>query len=281
MALVAGLGIVAVGIIAFNMMARPRQSGPAPTTTTSRPAPMAQPVAPIGGPEALPQPEAPTLKWVGHLELLGTWLADDERGALALLHEQTSGKRAFIRTGDRFGTWQVTSIERGLVRFLEDDGGIGELKLDAARLAAGMADQPAPTLYTGLAELQQHAEMPAPEQLREAAEGITVISEQDRVVDRKKVFEGTDHTWLMQARFVPELEGTSLSGLRVAALADSPLTQKWGLRAGDVILSINGKPILDPSALRAIQGDFARAQSLDLNVRRNGQEMTLRYQMVN
>jgi len=123
---------------------------------------------------------------------------------------------------------------------------------------------------------------PVQEVVARAAEAITVVSDQERLVDRQQIFDATKGNPLplvfSQSKFVPHLEGAR-SGLRVASLADSPWAKKAGLEAGDVLTSVNGKPILDPRNMGEIAKDLLSASEVAITVQRAGQDVHLQYHM--
>jgi len=178
-----------------------------------------------------------------------------------------------LHLGDHVGSWRLTTIERSGVLFTSPEGSEARLEFDGDTLQAVVAAHQ--ISGAGLAL--------TPEMVERASLAVTVVSEQERVVDRHQLVEATQGhplQLLSQIRFVPHREGP-VSGLQVAALAAySPWTQKVGLKVDDVVTAINGKPVLDLHQLTAITNDLLNAPNVDLTVQRAGQEVRLQYQMM-
>jgi type II secretory pathway component PulC len=149
-------------------------------------------------------------------------------------------------------------------------------------MRASLPDQPAPVVYNRIMEWQERVEAPPEQEMAQAAEAITVVSEHERVVHRHQLLDaiqGQVPQLLSLGRVLPHLEGMQLTGLRVAWMANSPLTEKAGFEVGDVITAVNGKPILDPRHMREIAQEVFEAPHVDVTIERAGRETTLRYQM--
>lgn len=132
-----------------------------------------------------------------------------------------------------------------------------------------------------LAEFQRHMGSPTEPAIAQAAAAITVVSDQQRVVDRQQIVEatgGNPFTLLSQTPMVPHLAG-SQSGLRIASVADSPWVDKLGMEAGDVVTAINGDAVLDPRKMPNIARALLTAPEIDITLQRTGQEVTLHYSM--
>ena len=124
---------------------------------------------------------------------------------------------------------------------------------------------------------------PTQEVVAQAANAITVVSDQERLVDRRQIWEATKggNPFLLvfsQSKLVPHISGAQ-SGLRVASMADSPWAQKAGLQAGDVLTAVNGKSVLDPRQMGEIAKELISAPEVAITVQRAGQEVSLRYHM--
>ena len=65
-------------------------------------------------------------------------------------------------------------------------------------------------------------------------------------------------------------------GLYIAQITKNGIAGKLGLQPGDILLSINGKPVTTMASLKALLGSFARGATVELRVYRAGQEFTFR-----
>jgi len=78
---------------------------------------------------------------------------------------------------------------------------------------------------------------------------------------------------LIQAQ--PVLEGGGLKGYRVTPGSERRLFHGTGLRAGDVVTSVNGVPLSDPAQMAGLFQQFKSASSFNLVVERGGRETNL------
>jgi hypothetical protein len=224
------------------------------------------------------------------LRLLGTWVDKIPPMSWALVEDTQRTKRAFLRPGSRIGPWELTAIDRGWIRFATPQGDETTLELVEGAPAEGtfgggiseaeMSRMQAAHLSHSMATLQQQVRT-TDEVAARASEAVTVVSEQERVVDRQQIIEATEGNpfqLLTQTPVVPHFQGTQ-SGFRIASVADSPWTRHLGVQAGDVITAINGKPVLDPRKLSDIASDLFTAANVEVTIQRDGQPLTLHYQM--
>lgn len=77
-------------------------------------------------------------------------------------------------------------------------------------------------------------------------------------------------------RLEPVLEGGRLRGYRLRALRDPALLTRAGLEPGDVLVSLNGRSLLEATDIVGLMNDLRDAIALDLVVLRNGIETPLR-----
>jgi general secretion pathway protein C len=79
---------------------------------------------------------------------------------------------------------------------------------------------------------------------------------------------------MAEAGLRPRMQGLSVNGLTVTARGDSPQLAAAGLRAGDVILSVNGIALDGPSALNRLRTDLAQAPEAVIRFERDGSPQT-------
>ena len=79
---------------------------------------------------------------------------------------------------------------------------------------------------------------------------------------------------MAEAGLRPRMQGLSVNGLTVTARGDSPQLAAAGLRAGDVILSVNGIALDGPSALNRLRTDLAQAPEAVIRFERDGTPQT-------
>jgi general secretion pathway protein C len=79
---------------------------------------------------------------------------------------------------------------------------------------------------------------------------------------------------MAEAGLRPRMQGLSVNGFTVTARGDSAQLAAAGLRAGDVILSVNGIALDGPSALNRLRTDLAEAPQAVIRFERDGTPQT-------
>lgn len=77
----------------------------------------------------------------------------------------------------------------------------------------------------------------------------------------------------------PHNEGGNLQGFRVRPGSDSKLFDSLGLKAGDLVVAVNGSPVSDTSAMMQLHGDLASATALDVEILREGERLLFSLEM--
>ncbi|ANC85681.1 type II secretion system protein N [Sphingomonas sp. NIC1] len=75
--------------------------------------------------------------------------------------------------------------------------------------------------------------------------------------------------------FIPRIDGGRISGLVVRPQGSGTLFRTAGLREGDVVTAIGGRPVSGPQDLDRIAADFAGGGSLPITVERGQQTLAL------
>jgi general secretion pathway protein C len=75
--------------------------------------------------------------------------------------------------------------------------------------------------------------------------------------------------------FIPRLDGGRVSGLVVRPQGSGALFRQAGLREGDVLTSIGGRPVAGPDDLERIGRDFRAGGNIPILVERGGQTVPL------
>ena len=79
---------------------------------------------------------------------------------------------------------------------------------------------------------------------------------------------------MAEAGLRPRMQGLSVNGFTVTARGPSAQLQAAGLRAGDVILSVNGIALDGPSAINRLRTDLAEAPEAVIRFERDGAPQT-------
>jgi general secretion pathway protein C len=97
----------------------------------------------------------------------------------------------------------------------------------------------------------------------------------DRAVRDALVSGGPD--LMRSVNVVPEKKGDDVIGMRIAALKPGTPLDALGLRAGDVLQTMNGIPLTTPDRLLEAYARVQAAPELRLEVMRNGRQFQLDY----
>ncbi|MDP3722288.1 MAG: PDZ domain-containing protein [Candidatus Omnitrophota bacterium] len=272
---VAGFGVIAgIGLMMAGDWLGRRDGGAlrmavhAPASATlpiTQPAPDAGAASAVSPAFALAAPEAlPAIK------LMGTMPADDPSNSTALFEDIERQTQTTMRRGERVGSWELTTIERAWVLLVAID------HTDSVRL-----ELEGPTLRDVATLHRERVSLLLAKFQGRTPKALPALSDEARIADRQPgldTFQGNALQMLSQGHVVPEVTGDQ-AGLRVARLTDSPWAAKVGLRAGDLVTAINGKPVLDPTKIDEVMRDFYAAPTLDFTIQRDGREVTLQYHM--
>ena len=107
------------------------------------------------------------------------------------------------------------------------------------------------------------------------------ISETEFVVDRTELDSQLANLsmLLQQARAVPSYKNGAAVGLRVFAIRPDSLFSKIGLRNGDVLLNINGKPLSDLTEAIKMFEVMKSENSFTVLLERNRESKEFTYQV--
>lgn len=79
--------------------------------------------------------------------------------------------------------------------------------------------------------------------------------------------------------FIPRLEGGRVSGLVVRPIGSGAAFRAAGLREGDVVTALAGRPVTGPGDIDRLASDFAQGGSLSITVERGDQTLPLSLQI--
>lgn len=208
------------------------------------------------------------------LELMGT-IAGPERVALAVIRAKANQNVDVFRVGDKvFNQATVIKIERmrvvldrgGQVEVLEieeegkpaaDGGGVSRIE-SPAPASASPGDSTAPGNLEVREVDQEHFEI-------DRAGFESVVSDLAPL--------------LTQARVVPHFEEGKLTGYKIFAIKQGSVYEKIGLRNGDVLVSVNGNVIDDPTKAMQLLTQLKTEDEFKIDLARGGKQMTFRYNL--
>ncbi|MFN3775894.1 type II secretion system protein N [Sphingomonas parapaucimobilis] len=79
--------------------------------------------------------------------------------------------------------------------------------------------------------------------------------------------------------FIPRLDGGRVSGLVVRSQGSGAAFRAAGLREGDIVTALGGRPVTGPADLDRLAADFAQGGSLSITVERGDQTLPLSLQI--
>jgi general secretion pathway protein C len=109
--------------------------------------------------------------------------------------------------------------------------------------------------------------------------GIQALSDTEFLVPRTEVDSALENMSQLftQIRAVPHFEGGQSIGFRLFAIRRGSLFDKIGLKNGDIVTSINGSPMSDPSRAVSLLQELKDARNLEVDALRNQQPLQLKY----
>lgn len=207
-------------------------------------------------PDAAPQAPETQLK----LRLLGTFAAADPAGGMAIIADESEEQEAY-RVGDDIpGNAELREVHADFV-VIERQGRLESLRLEreAALATTGGDERRSP-------HLNPAAPVSSPA-------GGNIDWQAARNQAR---FDPARLRQLgQQIRALPYTENGQPIGVRLMAGSNSAVLSRLGLRSSDIVLSVNGIPLTDPSRQFELMNLLNQQSSFQVRVRRNGREMTL------
>ena len=82
---------------------------------------------------------------------------------------------------------------------------------------------------------------------------------------------------LQQARVRPHYKNGSPDGFIISGIKRNSLFRKMGLRNGDIIKEVNGKPIDTMDEAMAMYQNLVSNNSIDIKLKRRGKERVISY----
>jgi general secretion pathway protein C len=140
-------------------------------------------------------------------------------------------------------------------------------------------DQPA-GLPSGIRRFGPLSQVPTPPPTQ--ATGVREVAPNSYLVDRDTVSDSLSNlsTMMKDIRVVPSFDDAKEpNGYRVASIRFGSLLDKLGVKRGDIIQTINGLPISDPDRAYQAYQQFKEETSIQIEVLRGGQPMTLTYEI--
>jgi general secretion pathway protein C len=82
-----------------------------------------------------------------------------------------------------------------------------------------------------------------------------------------------------QMRAIPNVENGKTDGFRISEVIPGSLFSQMGLRNGDVVSSVGGQALNDPTQAITLLNSLRTSSSLSITVSRHGRPVELNYQI--
>jgi len=182
-----------------------------------------------------------------NLALLGT-VSGTGKFDCAVIEEKDKRKQGLFKTGDTVASATVVRIMRGVV-VLRVDGRDEILAMDKPGKDRG--DSGKPTSGAGSSVVVNKAE------INEALKDMSKI--------------------LSQARIRPYFSAGKSNGFIISSIKSGSIFQKMGMQNGDIIQSVNDRPIKSPDEMLKLYNSLKSGSSINLNIKRRGRQEELKY----
>jgi len=215
-------------------------------------------------PAEAPKATGPPPKTPLRLKLWGVALHKDGPSS-CVIEDLSNHKQQLYHEGETVpGEAKVTRVEWERV-ILTRDGKEEILDLSTEARPPGMAAPAASVASAAPGSADEH---------------IQLTGDGQYVIDRSEVDGALENMSQLftQIRAVPHFEGGRSTGFRLFAIRQNSLFDKIGLKNGDIIQSINGQELTDPSRALAMFQELRNQNELTVQVMRNRESKTLSYQ---
>jgi general secretion pathway protein C len=256
----------------------PRGDAGAGAAVPSGAVPAAAPARPIASwhlfGQAPPRPGAAGAGTATTLSLIlrGTVADADAKAGVAVVADMNGGERAY-RVGQELAPGaRLAGVYPD--RIVVERGGVQEtLRLARDRnLAPADVVRATPATASSRAPASRPAAAAAPTAPAQKAAQADAPKDWQQTVARLR--QNPDEL-MRRVPVVPVLDGTRLTGVRLAEGGDGALIGRIGLRPGDVVTSVNGMPVDSLARGREIMTSLAGAQSARVTVLRDGKPTDL------
>ena len=193
------------------------------------------------------------------IALLGT-VTGDERYAFAVIEESAKKKQGLYKVGDSVQDAVVKRILRGKVVLTVGDK---DEVLTMAEPSSSSKETPTSATRTGL---RRFTSRPT------ERESSIVVNRKDLEKSLKNVNE-----LLTQVRIRPHFKDGRADGLSITRIRRGSIFAKLGLRNGDIVQGINGRPIASPDDVLALYEQLKSGSSMSMQISRRNQQRTINY----
>ena len=221
--------------------------------------------APAPAPPA--QPAAPDL----HVKLIGTshlsWTKP-----FAILEDNNTHDQAVYQLGDQIpDAGQLVAVERNRVT-IDHNGTRINLDIPTDQQPdTGMAQAPVPIPMVPM----------MPPRFGRFGRDVRRIGPNEYAIERAALERNLQNMGQLftQMRAIPDMQDGKSDGFKLSEVVPGSLFQQMGLHNGDVVNSIGGQDLSDPTQAIALLNGLRTASSLSITVMRHGRPVELQYQI--
>jgi type II secretion system protein C len=197
---------------------------------------------------------APAAEKTSGLVLDGVIVAENPADSVALVRRAEAGRAQILRVGQELQGYVLVEVAKGSVRLRGRDS---EVRL----VLAGAPPAPVPA---------------EPEPPKAGGDSEWIRRAFPREVARARL-EKEIPVILSETDLTPRVEEGEVRGLSVARLPDGTLLSESGLLPGDLLVSINGEPLVGVEALWELIARLVDQDEIRIVVRRRGEVLKLAY----
>ncbi len=256
-----------------------------------------KPVEPAPEPESAP--EEATEQVVEQVEgeypasdlpvtLTGTMVAGDPSWSMALLIDNSS-RASFTARQDESLVEEgarLVKIERDRIVIeragqleqieLSEDGQISNARPNAPSNRKGLTNKPLPDDPLGgpsLSTPKPSAASALKSPHEELKQGIKKLNENQFEVSRQTITDAIANPGKFQdgTRPVPNYKGGKVNGFKLVGMKPGSIYYELGIRPGDIITGVNGKPLDSPNRALELFQKLGSLDSVTVDIERNGQ----------
>ncbi len=221
------------------------------------------------------------------IELVGTFVSEEPDSSMATLNVSGENKLGWVGTELLDGQATLAAIgPRHVV--VREGNSLKVVRLWTEKAAAGKPGRGGPgrktTAGRGSARpataraTASAASSKAPKK-KDLSKGVKKTGPYDYQIDRGMLDEQLQDLSKLgsQARVVPNYRNGKYEGFKLVGVRPGSLYRSIGVRSGDVIKSVNGKPIDSPNKALELFEQLKKSSNIQLEIERRGQPKQLNY----
>ncbi len=221
------------------------------------------------------------------IDLIGTLVTEEPASSMATLSVEGANKLAWIGSEFLDGKARIVAIAPRHV-VVKEGGEFRVIRLWADKVASGKGAHGRPGARGARGGRPgtrpgSHAPRPAPRvsssKRNDFSKGVKKTGAYDYEIDRRMIDEQLQDLSKLgsQARIVPNYRGGKYQGFKLVGVRPGSLYRSIGIRSGDVIKAINGRPIDSPNKAIELFDQLKNASNIQLEIERRGQMKQLNY----